>query len=171
MTPETAASGQPMAAALARATLTPTEIGHSAAKECPISSPPPPPPTVGLDLLDEFSLIGIPDALQNDVLPALTRTVTALSHEGGRGATTRRLLARDIALARVRLRHSERLQSEALGSAQFDPQAMRNALQLTRIVEAEHRRLLASIELLIRLDAPPVAAVSVTAKQAMVVAR
>ncbi len=75
MTPQTPASGQPPAVALACAPITHPAPGHSAANECPTSSPLP--PTVGLDLLDEFSLIGIPDALQTDVLPTLTLTVSA----------------------------------------------------------------------------------------------
>lgn len=138
---------------------------HFAASRCPSQ---PSAPTVGLDALDRLSLLAVPDELWAEAHAHSHATATDLAHEGGRGATARRLLARDVVMARVRLRVLQGQHSTLIERATTDPAALRAAVELDRLVESEHGRMLRALELLQRCDATPAAAVAVTARQAIV---
>jgi hypothetical protein len=117
-------------------------------------------------------------AWQTDALPALGkhrgpaytcfRWTTALSTEGARGPACRRLLARDVQAARVQLRYLEGLRNVVLSryaSGKGSPERLK---VLEKLVDNQHRRMLAAIDTLSRLDPAP-AAVKISARQAAVV--
>jgi hypothetical protein len=109
---------------------------------------------LGFDKLDSISIKTIiPDAL-NAAQPYLSYTATCLAAEGGRGATARRLLARDISLARVRLRLYQSLLNIELGNLHKNMRAEQRLKTLERVIEGQHRMMLEAMEALARLDSP-----------------
>lgn len=77
---------------------------------------------------------------------------SGLYNEGARGPTCRRMLCRDVVLSRTMLRTTQGLRNivmRAVAEGREGPERLR---VLEQAVDAEHRRLLASIELLARLE-------------------
>ncbi len=122
---------------------------------------------VGLDALDRLPIKVLPEAVGRAALQTLAAATTAISIEGARGAACRRLLAREIQLARVQLRVFQGLLNSELTSGKMGPKANNRIRLLERIVDRQHRRLMATIDQLARLD-PPAPAVHVSAHQAAV---
>lgn len=118
-----------------------------------------------LDYLDKLSVNALlPEVLERS-LPSIQDTATALATEGGRGATARRLLARDVAIGQIRLRYYQALLSHDIDRFCKVGLNERRVRLLERIVGAEHQRLMTSLEHLTRLDSP-VPAIRVHADQA-----
>jgi hypothetical protein len=115
-----------------------------------------------------MAIAPLPDFVLAQAEPAMSRLATDLAAEGARGGAARRLLARDVAIRRARLRYLEGLQAVHLKRAANDATALQQAVAIDKLVEAEHRRLLASLDALARLEPQP-AAVHVRAHQAAVV--
>ena len=122
---------------------------------------------VGFDAIDRLPLAAGP-------LPEIyavagrnaTVAATAIYREGARGPAIRRLLARDIVLSRSQLRVAQGLKGVVLKKVSEGREGTHRLRTLERLVDNEHRRLLASIEALARLDSSPV--IRVVAHQAAV---
>ena len=108
--------------------------------------------TVGLDLIDSMSISVLPDDLSATAAPGIKKLATALARDGSTSGAARRLAARDIAIARVRLRLFEALQSAALSRVGDDRNAVQDAESLQRMICAEHRRLVAAMDMLRRCE-------------------
>lgn len=91
---------------------------------------------------------------------------TAIYREGARGPAMRRLLARDITISRTQLRVAQSLRGIVLKAVAEGREDTHRLRTLERLVDAEHRRLMDSIDVLARLDSSPV--VRVVAHQAVV---
>lgn len=147
--------------------------GHCTGPTCPS-------PAVALDqaapdlslrvVLDTMDKVAVSSTLP-EVLECteghLVGTATDLTNEGGRGAAARRLLARDIATGRVILRYHQSLLNNMVNKMCKGQASDKLVKVLGRIVDAEHRRMITSLELLARLDSPA-PAISVRANQAAV---
>ena len=144
-----------------------TKEEQSALQECPGEQCTPAPSRVGIDSLDALPLRCLPGELPTGAREILTEAVTALASEGARGPAAKRLLSRDIQLARVQLRQVEALRSLTLKQYINGSGSERRVRLLERLVENQHRRLLASLDALARLDPAPIG-VRITAAQAAV---
>jgi len=125
-----------------------------------------PPEAVALDYLDCQAVSRLLPIVLEKSKSSIEATAMALAAEGGRGATARRLLAKEVAITQVRLRYYQSLLSidvNWLCERRYENE--RRVRVLERIVAAEHRRLVTSLELLSRLDSPA-PAITVRANQA-----
>jgi len=122
---------------------------------------------VGFDAIDRLPLaVGpLPDVLAVAGRNA-SEAASSIFQEGARGAAIRRLLARDIILSRSQLRVAQGLKGVLLKKVSEGREGTHRLNTLERMVDNEHRRLLASIEALARLDSSPV--IRVVAHQAAV---
>jgi len=121
------------------------------------------PRRVGFDAIDSLPVSQIAPLLRDASMDHMVGAATQLTEQGGRGAAARRLLARDVELARVQLRWYEAMLANVMKTG--TEKRIRLYLQM---VDGLHRRMLASLELLGRLESPaPV--VQVRAHQAAVV--
>lgn len=127
---------------------------HLGAVECaePIDEAVPAGQSLGLDLIDSMPIATLPDELSSVAAPSIKRLSTDLARGGHACGAARRLAARDVAIARVRLRLLESLQATALSRIGEDRNAARDAEALQRMIGAEHRRLLGAMELLRRTE-------------------
>lgn len=106
-------------------------------------------PRIGLDALDELTLKMLPEGVRQVAERTLTDVTTALATEGA-GPTLRRALAREVAICRAELRLVQGLRNRALtrfASGEVDEHRL---LVLERVLNAEHKRWMASIEALSR---------------------
>ena len=144
------------------------EQEHVSLQECPYEQSAEQ-PRISFDALDSLPLRCLPGDLPATTKQILVDATTELTHEGARGSAARRILARDVQLARVQLRQLEALRLITLKTYINDCSGSdRRVRLLERLVNNQHRRLLASLDALVRLDPAPVA-VRVTAAQAAVV--
>jgi len=148
------------------------QAGHSTGPVC--SSPEvaleqaePGQPRVVLDTLDKIAVSSTLPIILERTEELMVGTSTDLTAEGGRGAAARRLLARDTATSRVRLRYYQSMLNHLLRRMCEGAANEKKVGLLERIVDAEHRRMITSLELLARLDSPA-PAISVRANQAAV---
>ena len=65
--------------------------------------------TLGLDLIDAMPITMLPADLSSTAAPSIKRLATDLAREGSSSGAARRLAARDVAIARVRLRLLNRI--------------------------------------------------------------
>jgi len=118
--------------------------GHFLASPCDTTAP-----RVGLDALDELVLRMLPPGVRQVAEKTLTDVTTALATEGA-GPTLRRALAREVAICRAELRLVQGLRNRALtrfASGEVDEHRL---LVLERVLNAEHKRWMNSIEALTR---------------------
>lgn len=125
-------------------------------------------PRVGLDQLDRLPLNTLPEDVAVAAQPTLIDSVTAITTEGPRGPALRRLLARDAVLARSQLRFLEGVRNLELQRYLKGTVSERRVEVLERLANAQHRRLLATIDAMVRLDGAA-ATIHVSAHQAAVV--
>ncbi|HOX57852.1 MAG TPA: hypothetical protein PLC99_13275 [Verrucomicrobiota bacterium] len=111
-------------------------------------------PDAVLDFLDRLAILKTDSALLERAEPEIAATVIELSNQGGRGLTARRLLSRDIVIDRTRLRYYESLQGEVMRRFCIGQASVLQVRTLERMVSGLHRRMLASMELLARMDSP-----------------
>jgi hypothetical protein len=123
---------------------------------------------VGLDRLDALPTRTLLDEIAEASKETLSDAITALSREGGRGPAARRLLARDVQLARVQLRSVEALRNIALRQLAEGKGSEKRVALLEKLVESQHKRMLAALECLSRTDPSPPVAVKIQAYQAAV---
>jgi hypothetical protein len=126
---------------------------------CPI-------PRVGLDEIDDVAYACIPKAIRGETIRNFLAQISALAVEGGHGGAARRLLAREVALARANLRVREsvaNLEIQKLGTHRFDPDTFE---MLEKAVMNAHRRLMISFDHLGRLDAAQAPRIRINANQA-----
>lgn len=130
-------------------------------RDCPI-------PPVSLDEIDGTAYACIPTAIRSDTAKVFLAQVSALAAEGGRGAAMRRLLSREVALARAGLRLREclaNLELKKLGTHRFDPNTFE---MLEKAVKSAHRRLMSAVDHLARLDVAQAPRIRISAAQAQV---
>jgi hypothetical protein len=127
----------------------------------------PEPKRVGFDPADRLVIGSLPEPLSKTLSPTMADALNALNAEGARGAACRRLITRDIQLARAELRHAQALRNLALTRYMEGNAPVSKVALLERMVAGAHRRMLGAIELLARLDPAP-AGVSITANQAAI---
>lgn len=126
--------------------------------------------------VSQFTKFDSLDLLAIEMLPPeVTRSPRAklngaeaisIFEEGARGATTRSLLAKDISASRMHLRYFGALLDHAverLGRGRGD---VKLARFYSDLVDKQHRRLIAGVEALQRLEAAPPARFEVKAHQA-----
>jgi hypothetical protein len=126
------------------------------------------PSPVGLDEIDSTAYVCIPKVIRGDSDQVFLAQVSALAAEGGRGAAMRRLLAREVALARAGLRLREclaNLELQKLGGRRFDAEKFD---LLEKAVQNAYRRLMMSIDRLTRLDAAQAPRIRISAALAQV---
>ncbi len=122
----------------------------------------PSPPPVRFPHLDAAALEGLPAGFEALAEESVSQFAADLAHQGARGSTARQSIANDVAISNARLRCLQSLQAVALGGDD-----LRRVLDLERLIEAEHRRWAASLDMLARMDAPP-ASVRISAQNAAV---
>lgn len=111
-----------------------------------------PAPLVDLDPIDQLPLRTLPPEIHEAAAPTLTRATTAICEEGADGPACRRLLARDITLARIQVRVLEGRRNIELENYLRGSGSERRVRLLDHLVSTQHRRLLASMDLLGRLS-------------------
>ena len=129
------------------------------------------PTRVGFDGLDGLALSCIPAAVRGDSEKVLIAQLNTLVAEGGRGPTMRRLLSREVGLARASARYAQSLlhvELANLGKRHGHAERVERIAVLERTTDAAHRRLLAAVDRLLRLDTVPVPRIRVSARQAQV---
>jgi hypothetical protein len=126
--------------------------------------------TLGMGLVDAMALVTLPDDVSAAIEAHAKPLATSLARDGASCGAARRLIARDCALAHGRLRLLEGLQGAALARWSEDRGAAHEAESLGRMIVAEHRRLLASLEALRRMERLPEPVVRI-ARAAIVVNR
>lgn len=118
------------------------------------------------DALDDIATLMIPPQIAKHPETLVRAEAEALVSEGLRGPTGRSLLARDVAISRAHARYYQVLLDHAvdqLGRGGGDPKKTRLYADL---LDRQHRRMTASCELLLRLDAPSLPSVQVRADRA-----
>jgi hypothetical protein len=131
------------------------------------------PPRVALDELDALVYELIPPVVRGGVeaKEILTAQVSGLAAEGARGPTMRRMLAREIGIARASERYVQSLlhaELRKLGQRRGHVERVERVELLARLTDAAHRRLLGVIDRALRLDTPLAPRVRVTAHQAAI---
>jgi hypothetical protein len=122
------------------------------AEECQLTRPVRSPQRVGLDGLDRLPVVSIPELFVDTAMAPLLEATTALAAEGPRGDAARRMLARDIQIARAQLRYREvvlNIETERFLYGAGDPRRLEIA---ERLVSGQHRRLLDAFEMFLRLE-------------------
>ncbi len=115
--------------------------------------------------LDGAALEGLPCGFEALAEESVAQLAADLAHQGARGPTARQSIANDAAISIARLRCFQSLQAVALGGGGDD--LKRRVLDLERLIEAEHRRWMAALDMLARMDPAP-ASVRITANQAAI---
>lgn len=129
------------------------ELSQSTSVGCPTSDPAVPTgATLGFDQVDAMAILGLPSPVEQAARAPMRQLATCLARDGASSGAARRLAARDVALARLRLRLLEGLQAATLSRWDEDEATTRQALALQRMIESEHRRLVGSMELLRRTE-------------------
>lgn len=126
-----------------------------------LSSAPATPPA-RLSNLDAAGLEGLPAGFEHLAEESVPQLAADLGRQGARGAAARQLLAADAAVSLARLRCLQSAQALA-----FSGNDLRRALELDRLADAAHRRMIESLDLLARLDPPP-QAIRISAHQAAI---
>ena len=120
-----------------------------------------PPPR--LPALDAAALAGLPHGFEQLAEDGAAQLAHDLTVQGGRGSAARAALARDVVVSAARLRCLQAEQATAMGS-----EDLVRVTRLDRLIDSEHRRWMASLDALARLDPAPISAVRITAHQAAV---
>ena len=135
-------------------------VGHDPASEADSR-------LLGFDAIDSAPLTNLDSKTKTAALENLRLATTCLAREGGRGPAAARLLARDISLSRVQLRHRQALLQVALQRYSDGGGSERQVRLFEQLVDKEHSRLMASLDQLARLTSAR-AEVKVNAIQAAV---
>jgi len=114
-----------------------------------------------LDNLDRIAILAIdpklvkarPEIFTYDEAE-IASTARDLARQGGRGTAARRILAGDVATAKTLLRYYEALLTSLLRRVCHGSASEKQVKALERAVSSAHRRMLASMEALARLDSP-----------------
>jgi hypothetical protein len=122
---------------------------------------------IGFDPIDAAAFKLLPADAGEVAMFSTEELATAVGHEGARGPSVKRLLAREIASRRVRLRTYQGLSDTFVRRAARDPTDLKAAQVFSGIAAREQRALLAAIELLDRLE-PHGASVAIQARNAAV---
>ena len=120
-------------------------------------------PRVVFARYDRLPLLGIPERVDQGGVEVLQATAHDLYYEGGRGATARRLLCREAAVALGQYRYRSALANivlEPVLHGRGDPKLL-DAVE--RQVSGAQRRMLDALDRLARIDIGPTPRVSVTA--------
>lgn len=125
-------------------------------------------PQVGFDPADELPLRLLPEEFTKAAGATLRAATTEIAQQGASGPACRRMLSRDIMLARTQLRFLEGARNTVLGHLLQGKNAEKRLKLLEQLVDQQHRRLLASINTLARLSAGSTV-VRINAHQAAVV--
>jgi hypothetical protein len=124
-------------------------------------------PPIGFDGIDQLVLDLVPDVILDSGARATIREqLNALAIEGGRGPAARRLLAREVVLARVALRLREVFATHEivkLGRGRGD---LKKVELFERLVGGAHKRLDSATDRLARLDMAQAPRIRVTANAA-----
>lgn len=128
----------------------------------------PPRQRVGLDRVDRAVFAVLPEWLRKDAEHTMITAITAIVEEGARGPAIRRLLARDIALSRAQLRHAQFVLNIELQKFEKGYTDARHLDAAEDVVHAHHRRMLASIRELRRIETGHATQIRVSANVAQV---
>jgi hypothetical protein len=118
------------------------------------------------DELDALAALMIPNTIAKGAPKLVEAQAERLFREGARGATARALLSRDISAGRAHLALFEALLDAEVQRVGRGKDDVRKARLYADLADRQHRRLVLSMELLHRLDAPSIPAVSVRADHA-----
>jgi hypothetical protein len=124
------------------------------------------PAFVAADELDRLSTLMIPDAIALHPTELAHAEAESLFVEGFRGAIGRSLLAKNITAARAHLLYFGALLDYEVERLARGCTNERRVRLLSDLADKQHRRLVASAELLLRLDVPNAPAISVRADNA-----
>lgn len=126
-----------------------------------------PQPSVGFDAIDRLPVDVLPDSFKQAAQATLAKSATSISNDKD-SASIRRLLARELTLARVQLRFVEGLRNIAIQEYDSGNGSASRVKMYERLVSSQHDRMMDAITALSRLD-PPAPSVRITAGQAAVV--
>lgn len=132
------------------------QVRQALAENNPQTNTLPPPadkkPTITISSIDSFPLANLPEKIANAVLPTLSPASAELFEQGARGPACRKLLAREIQLARIQLRVLEGMLNILLGNSGTGNRSERRLRTVGQLVHQAHSRMMAAIDQLARLD-------------------
>jgi len=118
------------------------------------------------DAFDDIATLMIPPQIAKRPEVLVRAEAEALVSEGLRGPTGRSLLARDVAIGRAHARYYQVLLDHAVDQVGRKRGDLKKARFYADLLDRQSRRLGASVELLLRLDAVPTPSFRVQADQA-----
>ncbi len=129
----------------------------------------PEPKSVGFHFLDILPFETLPEPVRRqNTYDVMCATVTALFAEGGRGPAAKRLLSRDCVLGKNQLRYLQSIFNVELSSYLKNGGDSKRVELLERLVESQHRRMLASLNRLGAMDTNAASKISVSARYAQI---
>jgi len=118
------------------------------------------------DEMDVAAVLLTPPELSKYPERVVKAEATALFAEGLRGAMGRSILARDLSISRVHLRHLQVQLDHAVNKLSRGKGDDKRVRLLSDLVSRQHKMMSTSAELLLRLDSVPAATFRVEADQA-----